>query len=797
MRLILPLISLISSSSFAQNISGKITDHKRRPLKSATVLLLKQKDSSLLRSAMSDSAGRFRFLQVQQDSFLVSVSMIGYKTSITKAAVTGNNAEMEPIRLEPGAEELEDVTVTAVKPFLEQKADKLVVNIEGSATAAGATAFEVLKKVPGVLVINDKISIVGKGSPSIMIDGRLSQYTDMQQVLKSMSSANIEKIELIMNPGARYDAAGGAIINIVLRRNAGLGTNGTINMEGSRTIYNSMKAHTDRDFYSHSEGFAINHRKNKWNLFGEYGFLHNNDFDYAEFNRLIAASRFLQTNYSPENETTHTYRAGIDFFADARNTFGVMVSGFAKHGLTEAQNLTRQLDAASGHGLDSFTTFNKTRSNNTNTSANLNWKHNLDTAGRMLNMDIDYSTFMLSDNSDISTRLSNGMAYPNLQSVHNPVHFLVFKADYEHPFGKKAKLEAGVKSGLSAINNYLQFIRNGVYDSSRSTDFVYKEHINAVYSSLRYNLDKWQLQGGLRAEQTIATGRTRSQLVLDRKYWQLFPSASVTRKINADLSTTLAYSRRVNRPGYEQQNPFIEYVDSLLYSKGNPQLKPETLDEYKLSLAYKSEPFLSISYNKKHDVIVDDAPKQEGNLTYTTPENLASYENIAVELNFPIELGNKITGYGGSQAIYNHYKAMYLGGLYDRSKWNWLAYWQVNYKPTSTWSFEVSGYYQTPLLNEFLLIRELSNLDIGVRKYVWDKRGRLNLNFSDVLFSQKTRGSLVYQDINVGFRGWSTNRNLRLTFTWSFGNQKLKAARERQTASEDEKGRVKTDKSKD
>ena len=693
--------------------------------------------------------------------------------------------------LAPHSTVLDKVTVTGKKPFLEQKADKLVVNIEGSATAAGATAFEILQKIPGVLVINDKLTVAGKGTPVLMIDGRLSQYTDITQVLREMSAAEIEKIELITNPGAKYDAMGGAIINFILKQHANLGTNGSLNLNTATGLYNRTATHTDRDFYRHGEGISINHRERKFNIYTSYNFLHRNQFDYNEFDRLINSYRFYQSNYSPGYYNSHTYRAGIDFYADKKNTIGFMVRGFSRNGLNEAQNNTWQSDGATDQPISNFQTFNNTRTQRTNTAVNGNWKHSFDSLGNDLNIDLDYSEYAFKNTSDILNQLSNGVKYPSRQIIHNPVYLLVFKTDYTRPVGQHSKLEMGLKSGIATINNELTFTQNGVPDKSRSTDFKYQENINAAYASLQHTFKKWELRGGLRTEQTIATGNMQGQLILDKNYWQLFPSFFVTRKLSKQLSAILQYSKRVNRPGYLQQNPFIQYLDSLTYSKGNPLLKPEIANEYKFSLAYKNQPFFSVSYNKKRDVIFDNAPNQNGNLTYTTPENLASYTNVVVELDFPIELGKKITGYGGNQAIYNHYKASYLGATYDRDKWNWLAYWQVAYKPNSSWSFEISGYYTTALLNEFILINHMGSLNLAVQKFLWDKKAKVSLNFNDIFFGEKTSGEVIYQEVNVHFRQWNETRNIRFTFNYTFGNQHLKAARTRQTASDEETQRVK------
>jgi len=271
----------------------------------------------------------------------------------------------------------------------------------------------------------------------------------------------------------------------------------------------------------------------------------------------------------------------------------------------------------------------------------------------------------------------------------------------------------------------------------------------------------------------------------------LFPSFVLTRKINTDLSAVLQYSRRVNRPGYEQQNPFVEYLDSLTYEKGNPLLQPEVIDEYKLSFNSQNSPILAVSYNKKHNVIVNSAPNQIGNITYISPQNLASYENIAVELNFPVELGKKLTGAGSLQGMYNHYNAYYLNGQYDQRKWNGLAYCEMAYKPSPTWSIEATGFYVTKLLDEFTITNGFGGLNCGVQHSLWDRKGKISLNVNDVLFSQKIKSTLNYEIINAHIFQQEESRNIKLSFNYYFGNQRLKAVRNRNKASEEEKDRVK------
>jgi hypothetical protein len=795
MKFTLSLFSLLCLClcAMAQSkVKGKIVDNKRKPAEFASVLLLKKSDSTLYRSALTDGQGIYTFNNVAYGNYLIRISMVGQARNQRSIEVNSPEINIPEIQLSGGSTQIKEVTVAARKPFLEQRPDKLVVNVEASATAAGSTALEVLQKVPGIIISNDKVTMVGKGSPNILIDGRSTQYTDISQVLKDLSAANIDKIEVIANPGAKYDAAGGAVINIILKRNANLGTNGSLSLTGGKGLYRRGENGVDRNFYRLSPSLTLNHRQGKISVFSNYSYFDRNFYDYSEFSRIINPDRFFQTNYNPSTVASHNLRIGADFFANKKNTFGIILRGFVRDGDKQANNATQQLNAATNSPLSTFETINATNTKRNNISGNINWKHSFDTLGTDLNVDLDYSRFNSNNTSNITNYLSNGGSYNNNQTVKNPVNLAVLKADYSKTISKNAKLEAGFKSSIANINNYLTYINNGVLDIGRSTDFEYRENINAAYSSYQHKFNKWNVQAGLRAEQTVAKGKDESGVVLDRNYVQLFPSLFLTREITGSLSTVLQYSRRVNRPSFNQQNPFIEYLDSLTYTQGNPKLRPETADQYKFSVTYKSQPFFSLSYNKKHDVIFDNAPKQNGNFTYTTSENLASFDNFAAELNFPLNLGKKISGYGGNQFIYNRYKADYLEGKFDKGKWNWLAYWQVNYKPTSSLSFEVSGYYMTDFLNEFLIIKNLGSLNAAIQKTFWDKRGRLSLNVNDILFSDYARASILYQQINVDFRQFHESRNVRLTFSYSFGNQKLKAERNRKTASEDESNRVKT-----
>ncbi|TAE36391.1 MAG: TonB-dependent receptor [Sphingobacteriales bacterium] len=786
------LISVLGEVVVAQNIiSGKITDQNNNPIEMASVVLRLAKDSVLVKSTLSNVQGNYQLVVPLLGHYTLDIMALGYKKLSYPVSLNSNAIQLQAIALQSTNNTLNEVIVTASRPFLEQNPDKLVINVEGSVTAAGSSAMEVLQKVPGVLVSDDKISLVGKGSPVVYIDGRQSQYTDVNQLLKDISASDIRKIELISNPGSKYDAAGAAVINIVLKKSGSLGTNGSLAYTSGIGIYDNEKLGLDQTFMRNNPSLTINNRKGKMNTFASYGFVNRNRFERTQLNRDISPSRFEQINYKPNDVQSHNYKLGLDYYANDKNTFGIVLKGFNRNGSGQAQSTTQQFQLSDEQLNSKFFTNNNTTTERNNFSGNLNWKHSFDTTGRELNMDVDYSRFKVNTNSLIVNTLQDGSFNNNQQLVNNPVKFGVVKVDYTLPLAHLSKLELGAKTSLATIDSYLQFRQRNAIDPLRSTDFLYKENINALYASYQKKLTNWDIQAGLRAEQTKVKGSDKAIEVLNRNYVQLFPSFFLTRKINNKIATVLQYSRRVNRPGYQQQNPFIEFLDSLTYTKGNPTLRPETANQYKLSVTYQNQPLFSLSYNDTKDIIFENAPKQDGNLTFTTVENLAQFQNFTAELNLPITIGKKISGFGGNQMVYNYYNANYLGAPYKRGKWNWMAYWQINYKLISSFSFEVSGYYMTQFLQEFLIIEQRGALNLALRKSFLNNKLKLSLSGNDILLSDVTRARIQFQQINVNFTQYQDSRSMRFGLSYSFGNQKLKDSSNRKTASDDEANRVK------
>ena len=252
-----------------------------------------------------------------------------------------------------------------------------------------------------------------------------------------------------------------------------------------------------------------------------------------------------------------------------------------------------------------------------------------------------------------------------------------------------------------------------------------------------------------------------------------------------------SFSKRVNRPGFQQQNPFSYFIDSLTYTRGNPTLKPEIINTAQLNLTFDGQPFLGIAYYKTNDVIIENAPKLEGTRTFTTAENLANQTRVELQLNFPIKIGKVIDGFGGNQAIYNSYNATYQELEYKVSRWHWLAYWQINASLPNDFKMEFGGFYMTKFLEEFLTINNLAGVNLGISKAFADKKGRVALSFNDIFYSQNSRANIDFSDVKVNFFQRNFSRQIRLTASYQFGNTKMKNLGGRNNASESESSRVK------
>lgn len=802
------LLILFASAAFGKGkingaISGLVLDGRQFPVSYANVLLLNPLDSSLIKGAVTDTAGRYFFESIDLGSYLVSASMIGYKTvfagpiAISESQTSFN---LPPIQLKDESVELSAIVVRAQKPFIELQNDKLVMNVSSSPVAAGNNALELLSKAPGVIVDNNnQISLRGKQGVLIMIDGKRS-YLSMEEVVKMLEgtpASSIESIEIMLNPSAKYDAAGNAgIINIRLKKNKNLGMNG--NLTAGIGQGNFPKA---------NGGLRLNYRREKFNLFGNYNYYFNRRFQDLDLRRTIPyeglLTEFNQFNHQISESNSHNYQAGIDWFPSKKTTVGFLFKGRAGDWDQDARNTTK----ISGDNPFAFSKVDAGSNGEErwdNYSYNVNLRHQFDDKGRELSFDADYSHFNNSQemayfnfflNSEgEETEIPNFLQSDNFSGV----SIKAIKADYTQPIRGKAKLEMGLKSSLVETNNDIEFLTRGEgdwkVDPSRSNQFVYQEEIHAAYLNFNKQFKGFSLQLGLRGEYTISDGNsvTLDQQV-QRDYLDFFPSASLSHSIRETHNLSYSYSRRIDRPTYQDLNPFIYFLDQYTFGKGNPFLQAQYTNSFALSYGFKNKFFLTASYSSTKDAMMqvleqDDATRT----TFQTNANLANFNNYSLNFSLPLVVAEWWSVRLNASGFINQFDSPFM-------ETNQINNEQLTYRINVGNNFnlpgdiqaELSGYYQSKLVYGLFEIDPQYTLDMGVSTPVLNGKGKLKFNVNDVFNIRVNKVAVRQDNIDVQVKNKFETRRAYLTFSYNFGNADVKPQRRRRTATSEEQNRVK------
>jgi len=812
---ILTISALVCSmtKTFAQpvpsaKVSGLVTQAANKPVEFATLTLLKATDSSLVKGAIADINGAYEFEQVKPGKYLVAAAYVGMgKTYSRVFEVNGNAVKLETLSLSADTKNLKEVNVTGKKPFVEQHIDKMVVNVENSIIGAGASAMEVLEKSPGVTIDkDDNISLKGKSGVMIMIDGKMTNMTsqDVAQLLKSMPSSNIEQIELITNPSAKYDAAGNAgIINIKLKKNKTVGTNGSVTIGGAYGLTPKWNG-----------ALNLNHRNEKFNVFGSYNYNHRaNDQHlgvYRTANDKGNTTVFDQQNVIESRSEYHGVKVGADYFISRKHTIGVMVDAgfrdqkFPSSAVTKIGSLT---------GVDSVLKTNTDNTSNWNRWAyNVNYKGILDTTGKELNIDLDYARNKETKRAGIYATLWDAAAknymHGDTSRSYQPsdIDIKTIKVDYVHPLKNMAKFEAGIKMSFVETDNNARFdslrAGNWVYDANRSNHFIYTEKVQAAYLNYHKQFKKIGMQLGLRGERTDVNGNSMTlNRVTDTTYFNLFPSLFLSYAADKNNQFGLSYSRRIQRPDYENLNPFEFYLDRYSIVSGNPYLRPSYANSIELTHTFKQFLTTALGYTHTRDLMtqVIEAGKDASTGDSTTLryqyQNVAKSNIVTLNVSFPLPITkwwNSFTYLSGNisryETVINEQQVKVSGGgFFGRT--------QHSFTLPKGISAEVSFFYiSSQVADEGLFrMKPMYAMDLGVSKQILNKKGSLKLSVNDVFNNQKFRGTFE----NAGrFNSISSkweSQQIRLNFSYRFGNTNIKAARTRKTGLEDEQKRVKTE----
>ena len=805
----------LTTNSFAQavtirgKISALITNEKNEAVENATVELLKKKDSALVKAAISDKVGLVEFENLRAEDYLIKVSALNYKTLFTgmvTISATQTVVSLPKIVLLPGATEIKEVVVTGRKPFIQRLSDRLVVNVENSIVSAGSTAMDVLERSPGVSVDqNDVIGLRGKQGVIIMIDGKPTPLSgaDLANYLRGLPSNAIERIDLITNPSARYDASGNSgIIDIRMKKDQRLGTNGTVTAGYGQGIYPKANA-----------GTTLNYRNKSVNLFGNYNYsyrmnLNNLILDRSFYTNGTYNGGDLKDNYTKSPSDFHALRFGADFFPDKKNIIGFVITHNDGFFHTRTNNNSIVIDAQSKYA-STFQTQAFDDAENKNTVANINFKHSFNTSGKELTADIDYGEYNNRSLSNTGTKYYklNGTAlqpdYILLGDQAGKLILKTAKADYINPLAKAARFETGIKTSYVSSDNDAKFtdLSSGspVDDVNKTNRFFYEEYNNAAYLNFSKEFKKFNLQFGLRGEHTkVKTHQVKGNTYFDSSYLQLFPSAFFNYKIKDDQTIGVSVSRRIDRPGYSQLNPFLFLIDVTTYATGNPSLLPQFTWSYELNYTIKGIN-LTAAYShtaQNQNIAIarfkDVFPTipQADNVTVQIPINLSSSDYYGVTLAAPVKVSKWWNMINNANLYYNQFN----GSLGTTSLNNGKAAFDYRINNTFTlghgWVTELNGNYTTGGQYGFMVMDPRWGVAAGVQKSLWQNKATLRLNITDIFWTNLPKAVITYNNYIEKWHAYRETRVATLSFTYRFGKNTVQAARRRTTASEEERQRA-------
>lgn len=754
------LLLLMAGSVSGQTISGNITDHKNEPITGATVTL--HADSLTVQAKFTDSLGVFRFDQLHAHrKYTVKVSYLGYKTYQSppvNPSYTFNNLVPE----ESGETVLNELVVKGRKPMIENEIDRTIVNVDAMPGGNTGSAYSLLEKTPGVSVQNNSVSLNGKSGVAVLINGRPTHLSgrDLENYLKSLPASDIEKIELLDNPPAKYDAAGGAIINLRLRQNRQIGWAGNLNL-----------SHSAGKYTRNYDGLSLNYNQGKIHIYTSGGYF-NETYEDQE----IRNTRFLNENINIGTEIKNQSKSrgfnvhgGLDYFMSSKTTLGV----FYRNSRPFVPSVRTIVNTEQG-GSSVITNPNEEHKTYDGASAYITQK--LNSQGRELSLELNQVRYLMHGTQLFSSN------EPFEYGLNTRIRTRSANIDYIHPI-KGGNLEAGLKSTFMNNDNdnrYFDIVESGLEPDWRKTNhFLYKENINAAYISGSKRFRRWNPKAGIRVETTRAEGLQLGNEAVEpsgfeRSYANVFHNFILSYKLDSAGTQVLTFltQKRLVRPYYLYLNPFMQYRDPYNYATGNPELNPQLQNRFEVNYRSGGKYEIAAHYNPFTDVILPTTETID-NIFYT------QYDNIAEGYMYMLSLG-----------------------LNSRpAKW-----WNVNYRVRAAhiglrgkvyvenldYSINVA---RIELNNHFTLSRNLSastyinyaskdlggqtvtsaryTINAGLQYKFLKEKASLNLSAEDLFYSWKTRSrSTNITNAYITSLSYSDSRRIGISFNYRFGNNK-------------------------
>ncbi|MBK8350087.1 MAG: TonB-dependent receptor [Saprospiraceae bacterium] len=798
--------AVISTSLFlsAQNssISGIINDEKGIGIPFATIILKSQKDSSMVKADITSENGKFLLEMIPQGLYFTESSYIGLTTHVSTVFELGKSPFIHPpVSLMADAKQLDEVLVTAQRALIEVKPDRTVFNVQGTINSAGENGLNILRKAPGVLVDNNNnITVLGRAGVLLYVDGKRIPLRgdDLTNYLQNLSSEQIDKIDIITNPGSKYEAQGNAgIIDIRLKKDKNLGGNSSISGSYGHGRYGQGNINANG-----------NYRNKKMNTFGGLGYNKGVRWNKMLFDTYQNGFRLNESNISTSDYDGWNGRWGTDFFISTKSTIGFIVGAQTNSSLSKSNNLTYISNQAKPAQIDSILTAPNTSDSERN-QATFNINYAYESGKNKLTLDADYGSFR-NQNDHIQPNLyydpsRTNIISQNLNTYNTPVtiNIATAKADFTTEVWG-GNLDIGTKfSNVVTDNKFLFYnVLNGVSErnDNRSNQFKYDENVIAGYLNYSRKLNaKWNASAGLRVENTNATGDLIAFLPqleeapVDFNYNSFFPSAGLTYQHHPEHVYSLNYGRRINRPDYNVLNPFREQLSELSYSRGNKFLQPEIVNNIELGYTLKYRFSFKLAYslttNQITRLIGPDA--QDPRAGFISWDNLATQKLYSFNVSLPFNITkwwntymNISTSYIDNQADYGD------NGVVDVQAGTYNVFQQHTFNIGKKWKAELSGWYSGPGVWGGVFLYDPSySLNLGLQRKFFNDKMNVRLSASDITYQTGWSGVSNFNgQTGYGQGNWDSRR-ASVSISYDLGNTNVKS-RKRNTGIENETKRV-------
>ncbi|MEM8507337.1 MAG: TonB-dependent receptor [Bacteroidota bacterium] len=780
--LLLVFCTLNMAFSQTFEISGKVINNEGEIIAFANILLLNAVDSTFVQGTSANEAGTFVLKGVAPNLYLLQASYVG-KGSKPLALDIQGDVKLGALVIPTETENLDEVVVTARRPTVQRLSDRLVFQVENTVVSQGST-WDILRNTPGLITVQEELQIRGR-TANVYLNGRRIQLSTQEQkdFLESLSGTVISAVEMYVNPPANFDAEEGAVINIITNKNVSPGYKGSLDGSFTQAVFPKYAIGTSHYFKSERLNVFANYNFNnrKENLDVEKG------INFTDTNDAVF-SRWQTDDNQVNNRDTHSINFALDYDFDDRNTLSATSNILLAPNQDWERNLDAEIRNAQNQIDSTFITNNRGFQDKYNTAFDVSFVHKLKKPGARLTFNGHYTRYqdeyiqqILSNYFDTNGSFIRDFGFQT--DADQNIDIITGQLDYQTPLGSTS-LETGAKISFVDSESSIDFSNfigdDDSVDNTLSDNFLYDEKVYAAYVSLVKNWEKWSMKIGVRGELTDAEGVSRT---LDetntQDFFEPFPSVYLLYSPNEKHSFSFDYGRNVQRPRYNDLNPFRYFFNENDFEEGNPRLQPNFSNNFNLNYTLNSEFFIDVYYRDNGNYISQLVFQDNDLLTLRElQQNVLESTSYGLDFTVSKSILNSWFLYAYTSVFHEDetFLAVESGNQEFTNSIDGFYIYLTNYLTLSgdgSLTGELSFSHFSRYLFGSYVQSPITNLTLGLRKSLWNNRAVVSVSAEDVLGKANGRYTSRYLNQDNFFLSVPETQFVRLGFTYNFGNFRL------------------------